>query len=100
MANQSWQEALDVYRAAWRRGLTTPEMDRLANAGSVGERYNNAYWLKEHALRQMRARLAEVRKAEPAKAAALDALDKDLVRLYYTGQFPAYVKKIAEVPGR
>jgi hypothetical protein len=97
--NQAWQEALDVYRAAWRRGLTTPEMDKLANAGSVSERYHNAYWLKERALRQMRARIGEVRASDPAKAAVLDALDKDLVRLYYTGQFPAYVKRIAEVPG-
>ena len=75
-------------------------MDKLANAGSVGERYQNAYWLKEHALRRMRARIGEVRKAEPSRAAALDALDKDLVRLYYTGQFPAYVTRIADVPGR
>jgi hypothetical protein len=98
-ANQSWQEALDVYRAAWRRGLTTPEMDKLANAGSVAERYHHAYWLKERALRLMRARIGEVRASAPARAAALDALDKDLVRLYYTGQFPAYVKRIADVPG-
>ena len=99
-SNQSWQEALDVYRAAWRRGLTTPEMDKLANAGSVAERYHNAYWIKERALRQMRTRISEAKASEPSRAAALDALDKDLVRLYYTAQFPAYVKKIAEVPGR
>jgi len=30
----------------------------------------------------------------------LDALEKDLARLYYLGQFDAYVKKIAAVPGR
>jgi hypothetical protein len=99
-SNQSWLEALDVYRAVWRRGLTTPAMDELANAGSVAERYHNAYWLKEHALRGMRARIGEARAAEPSRAAALDALDTDLVRLYYTGQFPPYVKRIADVPGR
>ena len=37
IANQSFQEALVVYRAAWRRGLTTPEIDKLANASSIGE---------------------------------------------------------------
>ena len=36
LANQSWREALAVYRAAWKRGLTTPEMDTLANAGVGG----------------------------------------------------------------
>ena len=82
------------------RGLTTPEMDRLANAASVAERYANAYWIKEHAVRQIRARLGEVRRAEPARTAALDALEKDLVRLDYLGRFDEYVRRIAEVPGR
>jgi hypothetical protein len=38
--------------------------------------------------------------ATPAQAAAFDALEKDLTRLYYLGQFDAYVKRIADVPGR
>jgi hypothetical protein len=99
-ANQSWHEALDVYRALWRRGLTTPDMDRLANAGSVGERYGNAYWIKELGFRQARARIAEARKTDASQAARLGTLDKDLTRLYYTGQFKDYVARIAEVPGR
>ena len=41
VANESWREALAVYRAAWKRGLTTPEMDKLANASSVAERHAN-----------------------------------------------------------
>ena len=85
LANQSWLEALAVYRAAWRRGLTTPEMDRLANAGSVAERHANAYWIKEKAFREIRARLAQARADEPSQAATLDALEKDLARLYYLG---------------
>ena len=36
IANQSFQEALMVYRAAWRRGLTTPEIDKLAFASPSG----------------------------------------------------------------
>ena len=60
LANQSWHEALIVYRAAWRRGLTTPETDKLAFASSVGERYDHGYWLKEKIFRQLRARLQEV----------------------------------------
>jgi hypothetical protein len=99
LANQSWQEALAVYRAAWRRGLTTPEMDRLANAGSVAERHANAYWIKEKAFREIRARLTAARAASPAQAAALDGLEKDLTRLYYLGRFDEYVRKVALVPG-
>jgi len=100
LANQSWQEALTVYRAAWRRGLTTPETDKLAFASSVGERYDHGYWLKEKVFRQLRARLQEARQAEPARATTLEALEKQLTRLYYMGQFEAYAQLIAEVPGK
>lgn len=88
-ANQSFQEALLVYRAAWRRGLTTPEMDKLANASSVGQRYYNGYWLKEKIFRALRAQL----KQDPA-------LDKELIRLYYLGLFNEYARRIADVPAR
>jgi hypothetical protein len=99
IANDSFQEGLIVYRAAWRRGLTTPEIDKLASAGAIGERYDHGYWLKEKIFRQIRGRLQQVRQAEPSKASMLDRLEKDLARLYYTGQFEEYVKRIAEVPG-
>ncbi len=100
MANQSFQEGLNVYRAAWRRGLTTPEIDKLASASSMGERYDHGYWLKETVFRQLRARLLEARQAEPAQAAKFDALGKDLARLYYLGLFESYAKRIAHVPGK
>jgi len=99
IANDSFQEGLIVYRAAWRRGLTTPEIDKLASAGAIGERYDHGYWLKEKIFRQIRGRLQQVRQAEPSKASMLDRLEKDLTRLYYTGQFDEYAKRIAEVPG-
>ena len=89
IANQSFQEALMVYRAAWRRGLTTPEIDRLANASSVGERYRNAYWIKEKIFREIGARI----KGD-------DALNKELIRLYYLGLFDEYARKISAVPSR
>jgi hypothetical protein len=91
ISNQSFQEALTVYRAAWRRGLTTPEIDKLASAATIGERYDHGYWLKEKIFREIRARLQENR---------LSQLEKDLTRLYYTGQFDAYAKRIAEVPAK
>ena len=88
-ANDAWREALLVYRAAWRRGLTTPELDKLANAASVAQRYESAYWIKEQVFRIVRARAREAR---------LTALEADLIRLYYLGRFDEYVKKVAEVP--
>ena len=88
IASQSFQEALMVYRAAWRRGLTTPEIDKLASASAIGERYDHGYWLKEKIFRLIRQRVQGT------------ALEKDLTRLYYTGQFEEYSRRIAEVPSR
>ncbi|HEU4767939.1 MAG TPA: hypothetical protein VFS77_11205, partial [Pyrinomonadaceae bacterium] len=88
-ANQSFQEALLIYRAAWRRGLTTPEIDKLANASSVGQRYHNAYWIKEKIFREIRAQIKHDK-----------ALEQELIRLYYLGSFNEYARKISLVPGR
>jgi hypothetical protein len=98
IATQSFQEALVVYRAAWRRGLTTPEMDKLASASSIGERYDHGYWLKEKVFRQIRTRLQQAKAVEPGKAATLEKLEKDLARLYYTGRIEEYVQRISAVP--
>jgi hypothetical protein len=91
IANQSFQEGLTAYRAAWRRGLTTPEIDKLASASAIGERYDHGYWLKEKIFREIRARLRETRQEQ---------LEKDLTRFYYTGQFEDYARLIANVPAR
>ena len=87
IASQSFQEGLMVYRAAWKRGLTTPEIDKLASASAIGERYDHGYWLKEKIFRIIRAKVRGT------------ALEKDLTRLYYTGQFEEYARRISEVPG-
>lgn len=99
VANQSFQEALMVYHAAWRRGLTTPEMDKLASASSIGERYDHGYWLKEKVFRELRLRLRDAKKSEPAHTMDFDKLEQDLTRLYYTGQFEEYCRRIGDVPG-
>ena len=99
IARSSWLEALDVYNAAWRRGLTTPEIDRLTTASSLGERHANAYWIKEGVFRLVRQHLATRRAADPAQAADLLTLEKDLARLYYGGHIPRYVARLADVPG-
>ena len=100
ISNQSFQEGLSIYRAAWKRGLTTAEIDKLASASSIGERYDHGYWLKEKIFREIRNRLQEVRTKSPTQAASLNQLEKDLIRLYYTGDFEAYAKRISDVPGR
>lgn len=91
LSNQSFQEALMVYRAAWRRGLTTPDIDKLASASAIGERYDHGYWLKEKIFRGIRARLRQTQQTQ---------LEKDLTRLYYTGRFEEYVRLISQVPGK
>jgi hypothetical protein len=100
MSNQSWDEALLVYRAAWRRGLTNAEIDKLSSASSIGERYDHGYWLKEKIFRQIRMQLEEAKKKEPARAKDFEALEAELARLYYMGRFSEYVHRIAEVPAR
>jgi hypothetical protein len=98
IANQSFQEGLTVYRAAWRRGLTTAEIDKLASASAIGERYDHGYWLKEKIFRQIRARIKKAKTASPAQTADLEKLEKDLARLYYLGLFEEYARRIQEVP--
>ena len=44
-------------------------------------------------------RLQQVRQANPGKSSGLNKLENDLARLYYTGQFEEYARRIAEVPG-
>jgi hypothetical protein len=100
VARSSWLEALDVYNAAWRRGLTTPEIDALSVPSSLGDRHASAYGLKEGVFRLIRKRLAEPRAADGGLATRLDALERDLTRLYYTGRFKEYVARIAEVPAQ
>ncbi|MDR0533132.1 MAG: hypothetical protein LBH01_04170 [Verrucomicrobiales bacterium] len=92
MAQQGWVEALEVYRAAWKRDLTTPEMDKLAAASSLMQRYQNGYWLKELVFREIRARLLA------AKTPAADKLLHDYIAAYYSGDFEAVVKLIGQVP--
>ncbi len=53
IATDSWREAVSIYRAVWKKGLNTAELDDLAIASSTGEKYNNAYWLKEKVFRML-----------------------------------------------
>jgi hypothetical protein len=98
MAEKSWQEALLLYRAAWRRGLTDDVMDRLAVASSFGERYDHAWWLKETLLRTTRAQLRAAASAEPAKAEEMKTLERELIRAIYLGDFAGAAAVIERLP--
>jgi hypothetical protein len=73
-------------------------MDRLAFASSSGERYDHAYWLKETILRRCLARLAEARQAQPDQAAALTALEKNLIRAVYLGDWKSATETVGRIP--
>ena len=73
-------------------------MDKLAFASALGERHEHAYWLKETVFRRLRERLEVAGRAEPARAAEVNALSKELARLYYLGLFDEYARRISEVP--
>ncbi|MGI8905665.1 MAG: hypothetical protein ACR2IE_04145 [Candidatus Sumerlaeaceae bacterium] len=58
LADKSWQEAQTLYRAAWKAGLNTPELDDLAIAAGTNEKYEFAYWLKMKLFRTLDEKLA------------------------------------------
>lgn len=64
----AFQDGLKIYRAAWKKNLTTPEIDDYAIATSTGDRYNQAYWLKEKLFRAVDARVTGEQQAALRKA--------------------------------
>ncbi len=52
-------------------GLTTPEIDKLAFASAIGERYDHGYWLKEKIFREIRAARSEYAAGERSHPALL-----------------------------
>ncbi|HEX3624282.1 MAG TPA: hypothetical protein VH280_02545 [Verrucomicrobiae bacterium] len=97
-AQASWLEALEVYRAAWRQDLTTPELDTLAAASSMRQRYDNSYWIKEKVFRAIRGRMRARSKLHPSEAAENEKFLADYVRAYYTGDFDEVVRLIGKMP--
>jgi hypothetical protein len=100
MAEQSWQEALIFYRAAWRRGLTDAETDRLAVASTYGERYDHAYWLKETLLRRLLDNLASIRQADPARSSEVTAMEQALIRAVYLGEWMSIDSLTSRMPAK
>jgi hypothetical protein len=55
----NFQEALKIYRSAWKKGLTNPGIDDDAIATSIGEQYDHGYWLREKIFRLVDKRLQD-----------------------------------------
>src|SRR5262249_18750500 len=68
ISEDSFQQGLQLYRAAWKAALTTPELDDLAIASSTAEKYDHGYWLKEKIFRAIDKRLAGQKQTELRKA--------------------------------
>lgn len=98
MAQDAWVEALTVYSAAWKQDLTTPEIDKLAAASSMMQRYQNAYWIKEKVFRQIRDRANKRIEEHPEETAQWQKFLSDYIRAYYTGRFDELTVLIGQTP--
>lgn len=58
-AEKSWQEAYDLYRACWVRGLVDANMSETAAPASVWQKYSNGAKLKEKLFRIIELKLRE-----------------------------------------
>jgi hypothetical protein len=97
-AQQTWEEALSLYRAGWQKDLTTPEMDKMAASSSLRQRYMNAYWIKEDIFKAIREHLAARILAHPSETSKLQHLLADYIKAYYTSRFDKAALLIAQIP--
>jgi hypothetical protein len=86
IADNSWDQALFLYRALWKKGLTTPELDDLAISSSTAQKHDNGYWLKEKIFRLLDKRLATDKQKQ-----------HQLRMFYFTGNFKAISDMIANI---
>ncbi len=59
LAAKSFDDGQIIYRAAWKKGFTTPEIDDYAFASSTGEKYHCGYWMRERVFRLVDRKLAQ-----------------------------------------
>jgi hypothetical protein len=99
MAEDSWEEALIVYRSAWQKDLTTPEMDKMAASSSMRQRYMNAYWIKEDVFRTVRNHIMSRILAHPEETVKLKRFLASYIKAYYTGCFKEVAQLISQITG-
>jgi hypothetical protein len=68
ISEDSFRDALKLYRAVWKQGLTTPELDDLAIAASTWEKYDHGYWLREKIFRMLDKRVPGEQQTKLRKA--------------------------------
>jgi hypothetical protein len=98
LSTQAWDDALAIYRAAWKRDLTSPELDRLAAGASLRQRHINAWWITEGVFRAIRQRVLARIEQEPTQAEALRRYLAELVAANYSGRTADTVRLIAACP--
>lgn len=85
MIHKSWSDAILVYQAAWKIGMTDKEMEDLSVASSVAEKYDKAYWLRETVFRRLYEKLAGNEDAR-----------QELMRVHFLGD----AREMAEFVGK
>jgi hypothetical protein len=98
VASEAWEQALTIYRAAWKRDLTTPELDRLAASASLRERQMNAWWITEGVFRAIRQRVLARIEQHPEQAETLRPYLAELMAAHYSGQTAETVRLIDSCP--
>jgi hypothetical protein len=98
MASKSWEQAMTIYRAAWKRDLTTPELDQLAASASLRQRHMNAWWITEGVARGLGWRMADLAQRQPAQADAAKACHRAFLAALYTGRTEQAVRILAATP--
>lgn len=86
ISGDSFQEAGQLYRALWKKGLTDPQMDDLAIASSTWEQYEHGYWLKEKIFRKLDQLFSADKNAQ-----------QHLRQAYFTGNIDGVLKIINQL---
>jgi hypothetical protein len=89
ISQDSFQQGLQMYRAAWKAGLTDHELNDLAIASSTMEKYDHGYWLKEKIFRIVDQLLADN-----------TAVQAGFRKAYFLGDYPRVVQIIGDLPGK
>ena len=98
LATRAWDDAMAIYRAAWTRDLTNPDLDRRAASASLRQRHMNAWWLSEGVFRAIRQRVLARLDQQPDKAEAQRRYLSELTAAMYTGNTAEAVRLIRMCP--
>ncbi len=98
VASEAWENALTIYRAAWKVELTNPEIDRLAAASSLRQRHMNAWWITEGVARALRERMSALAQQQPELAETARRCHRDFTTALYTGRTAEAASILAASP--